>query len=88
MIPSRNIKPVKVNIPVAAAMGGPSILGRIKLKNIYQSWSGESFKDIVNKHENNPFNLRIGLPQMDRQMKEDKIFLFTKYLAYNQLLKK
>jgi len=87
MIPSRNIKPVKVNIPVAAAMGGPSILGRIKLKNIYQSWSGESFKDIVNKHENNPFNLRIGLPQMDRQMKEDRIFLFTKYLAYNPITK-
>ncbi len=84
---SKNIKKAKVSFPAVESMGGPSILGRIKLKNIYQQWRGENFGEIVNKNENNPFTLRIGLPQTDKQMKEDRIFLFTKYHAYNPLTK-
>lgn len=84
---SRSIKKSTISYPPIQGIGGPSILGKIKLKNIYQQWRGENFLEIVNKHEENPFNLRIGLPQIDRQMKEDNIFLFTKYLSYNPLTK-
>ncbi len=84
---SRSIKKSKVCFPPIEGIGGPSILGRIKLKNIYQSWQGENFVEITQKHSDNPFNLRTGLPQTDRQMKEDRIFLFTKYLSYNPLTK-
>lgn len=84
---SNNIKKNKVSFPAIEGIGGPSILGRIKIKNIYQKWVGESIVDITQRSEDNPFSLRIGLPQVDKQMKEDKIFLFTKYLAYNPLTK-
>ncbi len=84
---SNNIKKPKLIFPAVESMGGPSFLGRIKLKNIYQGWRGETFKEIVDKSHNNPFTMRIGLPQTDKQMKEDRIFLFTKYLAYNPLTK-
>lgn len=84
---SRSIKRVSVSYPPIEGIGGPSILGKIKLKNIYQQWRGENFIEITQKHVDNPFNLRVGLPQIDRQMKEDRIFLFTKYLSYNPLTK-
>lgn len=84
---SNNIKKAKVNFPAIEGIGGPSFIGRIKLKNIYQQWKGESIKDITTKHENNPFSLRVGLPQIDRQLREDRVFLFTKYLSYNPLTK-
>lgn len=84
---SNNIKKSKISFPAVESMGGPSFLGRIKLKNIYQGWRGETFKEIVDRSQHNPFTMRIGLPQTDKQMKEDRIFLFTKYLAYNPLTK-
>ncbi len=84
---SRSIKKSKISFPPIEGIGGPSIIGRIKLKNIYQPWQGENFVEITQKHSDNPFNLRVGLPQMDKQMKEDRIFLFTKYLSYNPLTK-
>jgi len=87
MIHSRNIKKPKVNFPSVEGIGGPSILGRIMLKNIYQPWRGENFVEITQNAINNPFNLRVGLPQMDKQLKDDRIFLFTKYLSYNPLTK-
>lgn len=87
MLISNTIKKAKVSFPVIEGIGGPSFLGRVKLKNIYQGWNGESFQEIVARNENNPFNIRIGLPHTDKQMKEDKIFLFTKYLSYNPITK-
>jgi hypothetical protein len=57
------------------------------LKNIHQDWRGENFQEIVDKGKDNLFNIRIGLPQTDKQLKEDRIFLFTKYLSYNPLTK-
>lgn len=87
MMISKNIKKPKVNYPTLEGIGGPSILGRIMLKNIYQPWRGENFVEITENAVGNPFNLRIGLPQIDKQLKEDRIFLFTKYLSYNPLTK-
>lgn len=84
---SRNIKKEKKVFPAIEGIGGPSILGRIKLKNLYQNWRGENFAEITASTVGNPFNLRIGLPQTDKQLKDDRIFLFTKYLAYNPLTK-
>lgn len=84
---SNNIKRPKVPFPAIQSIGGPSFIGRIKLKNIYQAWQGENFKEITDKCSDNPFTMRVGLPQTDKQMKEDRIFLFTKYLAYNPLTK-
>lgn len=87
MLISKNIKKPKVSFPAVEGIGGPSFLGRVMLKNIYQPWNGENFVEITQKSIGNPFNLRTGLPQTDRQLKEDRIFLFTKYLSYNPLTK-
>lgn len=87
MIISKTIKRTKVPFPAAEGIGGPSFIGRIKLKNIHQDWKGENFQQIVDKGADNPFNIRIGVPQTDRQLKADRIFLFTKYLSYNPLSK-
>ncbi len=84
---SNTIKRAKIDFPAIQGIGGPSFLGKVLLKNVYQQWKGENFLEITQKHDDNPFNLRIGLPQMDRQLKEDRIFLFTKYLSYNPLTK-
>ena len=84
---SRSIKKIKTNFPAVQGIGGPSFIGRVMLKNIYQEWNGENFVEITEKAIGNPFNLRIGLPQVDKQLKEDHIFLFTKYLSYNPLTK-
>lgn len=84
---SRNIKKAKVNFPAIQGIGGPSFLGKILLKNIYQPWQGENIVEITEKTLDNPFNLRTGLPQTDKQLKEDRVFLFTKYLAFNPLTK-
>ena len=84
---SRSIKKSKVNFPPIQSIGGPSFIGKVLLKNIYQGWQGENFIEITEKAVDNPFNLRIGLPQVDKQLKEDRVFLFTKYLSYNPLTK-
>tara|TARA_R110000868_G_scaffold354932_6_gene616196 strand:- start:938 stop:1462 length:525 start_codon:yes stop_codon:yes gene_type:complete len=84
---SKNIKPNKVNFPAVQGIGGPAFIGKVLLKNVYQPWRGENFIEITEKALGNPFNLRIGLPQMDKQLKEDRVFLFTKYLSYNPLTK-
>lgn len=84
---SKSIKRSKVSFPAIQSIGGPSFLGKVKLKNLYQEWRGENFVEITEKAVGNPFNLRVGLPQIDKQMREDRIFLFTKYLSYNPLTK-
>lgn len=87
MIIAKSIKKTQVPFPILQGIGGPSFIGKIKLKNIYQNWRGENFQQIADKHVDNPFNVRIGLPQTDKQLKSDSIFLFTKYLSYNPLTK-
>lgn len=62
------------------------VLGKIKIKNIYQKWQGESMEDLKNK-EDNHYTLRIGLPKTDNQLRNDPIFFILDYLSYNPLNK-
>ena len=62
-------------------------LGKIKLKNIYQGWQGESMLQIKDKHEQNPYSLRIGMPSTDRQLKGDAVYFILHYLSYNPITK-
>lgn len=87
MIISNKIKRVKIPIPVAECLGGPSYIGKIKLKNLYQQWTGQTYTEIKDKHTTNPFNVRIGMPQTDKQLLNDRVFLFTRYLSFNPLAK-
>ena len=54
---------------------------------MYQGWQGESIEQIKEKHKNNPYSLRIGLPSTDKQLKSDPMYFILHYLAYNPLTK-
>jgi hypothetical protein len=64
-----------------------NVIGKIKIKNIYPKWQGETYKQIKDKNEVNPYHLRIGLPHTDDQLKNDRVFLITNYLSYNPTTK-
>lgn len=60
-------------------------LGKIRLKNIYTSWNGESVSDIKAKHNTNPYLVRIGTPNTDAKLQSDNIYFISHYLAYNPI---
>lgn len=62
-------------------------MGKIRLKNIYQAWNGESIAQITERHDNNPFDVRTGTPVIDEQLRQDNIYLITHYIAFNPLAK-
>lgn len=73
--------------PIIESMLNEHALGKIELKNIYQSWNGENIEQIRERHENNPFMLRIGMPSTDSLMAKDSIYFILHYLSYNPLTK-
>jgi hypothetical protein len=62
-------------------------LGKMYIKNLYQSWNGENIEQIKQRHEQNPYSLRIGLPSTDQQLKNDAVYFILHYLAYNPVTK-
>ncbi len=87
MINSSTIRNCQVSFPIVQAMTNSSTLGKMLIKNLYQPWNGESIEQIKQKHENNPYTLRIGLPSIDAQMKNDAMYFILHYLAYNPVTK-
>lgn len=73
--------------PIIQGLVNEHALGKIKIKNIYQGWQGESIQQIRDKHEENPYSLRIGMPRTDVELKNDAIFFIQHYLSYNPLTK-
>ena len=63
------------------------MLGKILIKNIYQTWNGESITQIKQNHDNNPYTLRIGTPTTDKELKNDSVFFILHYLSYNPITK-
>lgn len=87
MINTGNIRNCTIPFPAIQGMVNEHALGKIKLKNIYQSWQGENILQIRDKHEQNPYSLRIGMPSTDKQLKGDAIFFILHYLSYNPMTK-
>jgi len=87
MINNKTIRNCTKPFPAIQGMVNEHALGKIIIKNIYQSWQGESVKQIKDKHETNPYTLRIGMPSTDIQLKNDAIYFILHYLSFNPLTK-
>ena len=88
MINNSKIQNCTVSFPAIQGLISTESLGKIRLKNIYQKWNGESITEIRERHEKNPYTLRTGTPVIDDQLKQDRIHLILHYLAFNPLSKK
>lgn len=87
MINNNTVRNTQVSFPIIQGLINEHALGKILIKNVYQGWQGENIKQIKNKHEDNPYSLRIGMPSTDEQMKSDSMFFIQHYLSYNPLTK-
>jgi len=87
MVNNSRIQNCKINFPAVEGLGLTETLGRVRIKNIYQSWNGESINQIKDRHESNPYTLRIGIPAIDERLKGDSIYFILDYLSYNPLTK-
>jgi hypothetical protein len=73
--------------PAIQGLVNEHALGKITIKNVYQGWQGESINQIRDKHEDNPYSLRIGMPSTDKQLKNDAIYFILHNLSFNPLTK-
>lgn len=87
MINNSKIRNCTVSFPPIQGLVNSESLGKIRIKNIYQSWNGESIAEIRQNHDNNPYTLRTGTPLIDDQLKNDRIHMVTHYMAFNPLAK-
>lgn len=87
MINNNLIRNCNTTIPVVQSLLNEHALGKIELKNIYQYWNGENIEQIRDKHDDNPYMLRIGMPSTDDQMTRDQVYFILHYLSYNPLTK-
>ena len=87
MINNSTIRNSTTSFPAIQGLINNQVLGKILIKNIYQKWQGESIEQIKQKHENNPYSLRIGTPNTDNQLRGDCMYFIPNYLAYNPFTK-
>jgi hypothetical protein len=87
MINNEVIRNCTAPFPVIQGLLNEHALGKILIKNIYQGWQGENIKQIKDKHENNPYSLRIGMPSTDDQLRSDAMYFILHYLSYNPITK-
>ena len=87
MINSRTIQNCKATFPAIQTLTNDMVLGKIHIKGIYQNWNGEDIEQVKQKHKDNPFTLRIGMPSIDKQLKADPVLFILHYLSYNPLTK-
>lgn len=87
MINNSLIRNCRKAVPIINTMLDNNVIGKIKIKNLYPKWQGETIQQIKNKNEVNPYHLRIGLPHTDEQLRNDRVFLITNYLSYNPTTK-
>ena len=86
MINNNVIRNCIKEFPALQGMVNEHALGKILIKNVYQGWQGESIKEISNK-ENPSYTLRIGMPKIDEELKNDSVYFILHYLSYNPLTK-
>lgn len=87
MINSSNIVNVSTSFPAIQGLAFSPLVKKIEIKNIYQQWQGENIEQIKLKAQENPYNIRIGLPKVDEQLRQDNMYLILSYLSYNPVNK-
>lgn len=87
MIDNSVIRNCTKPFPAIQGLINDQVLGKVLIKNIYQSWQGENIESVKKKHNNNPYTLRIGVPKTDKELKQDSLYFILNYLSYNPLTK-
>lgn len=77
---------VKIETPILNLMVNNPYTDKVLIKNIYPQWQGENIEDLK-QHRENPYRIRIGTPNADERMKNDRVFFFQSYLSYNPVTK-
>ena len=85
MINNSKVRNTQVPFKPIEGLATGEALGKIRLKNIYTSWNGESVADIKAKHNTNPYLVRLGTPNTDEKLRSDNIYFISNYLSYNPL---
>lgn len=85
MINNDKVRNVQVNFSPITGLSSNGTLGKIKLNNLYTQWNGENVNEIKSKHKNNPYQVRIGTPNTDERLKQDRIYFISDYLSYNPI---
>ena len=85
MINNDKVRNTRIPFKPIEGLATGETLGKIRLKNIYTNWNGESVADIKAKHDTNPYLVRIGTPNTDSKLQSDNIYFISHYLAYNPI---
>ena len=85
MINNDKVRNVRVKFPVIEGIINTETLGKIRLKNLYTQWNGENVQEIKAKHDKNPYQIRIGTPNTDAKMRDDRIYFISHYLSFNPI---
>ncbi len=85
MINNSKVRNVQRRFPTIEAIPNNQTLGKIKLKNLYPKWNGENVNDIKAKHKHNPYEVRIGTPNTDNQLRSDRMYFISHYLSFNPI---
>jgi hypothetical protein len=86
MIPSKNIKNVKVASPILNLLVSNPYMDKVYTKTIYPQWQGETASEL-SQNPDNKRTIRIGTPNMDRDLRADHLYLIQSYLSYNPVTK-
>ena len=87
MINNKTIQNTKKSFSAIKGLRNEHMLGKILIKNIYQTWNGENITQIKQNHTDNPYTLRIGTPTTDRELKNDSVYFVIHYMSYNPITK-
>ena len=87
MINTKYLHNTTVPFPIVESLTNAPLMNMVPIKNIYQSWNGESIEQIKHKAAENPYNIRIGLPRVDEQLRSDPKYFILGYLSYNPVTK-
>jgi hypothetical protein len=87
MIKNNKIRSVRESFPILKTFITNPYMEKVEIKTICQLWNGETLEELGAKYPNNPYTLRIGLPHIDQQMRQDRIHFIQSYLSYNPITK-
>lgn len=79
---NQNTAELGVRTLTAVQVNDGLLMDKIKIKNFYPNWRGESVGEIQNKHDIK-HQLRIGTPLVDEQLRKDKVFFILEFLSFN-----
>lgn len=86
MIPSKNIRNVRAASPILNLLVNNPYMDKVLTKTLYPQWQGETVSEL-SQNPDNKRTIRIGTPNMDRDLRADHLYFIQSYLSYNPVTK-